>query len=41
MDLFASLVSVASDIPESVQTPSTPIDAEGGGVGNGIGCVVA
>jgi len=41
MDLFAFLVSVASDIPESAPTPSTPIDADGGsGIGGG-GCVVA
>src|SRR5260221_10698490 len=40
MDLFAFLASVASDIPESAPTSSTPIDADGGG-GNGSGCVVA
>ena len=41
MDFFATLFSVASNVPEAEPAPSTPIDADGGGSGGTGGCVVA
>jgi hypothetical protein len=40
MDFFASLFSVASNVPEAEPTTSAPIDADSGGGGHG-GCIVA
>lgn len=40
MDLFAVLISAASNIYEATPPPSTPIDADGNG-GGGASCVVA
>ena len=31
MDLFTSLISIASDLAEAESSPSTPVDAEDGG----------
>ena len=38
MDSFTSLFTITSKAPEAEPTPSTPIDAGGGGSG---GCIVA
>jgi hypothetical protein len=39
MDSFTSLFTIISNAPEHEPTPSTPIDAGGGGSGGG--CIVA
>ena len=39
MDFFATLFSTASNALEAEPTPSTPIDADGGG--GTPGCIVA
>jgi hypothetical protein len=39
MDSFTSLFAIISNAPEHEPTPSTPIDAGGGG--SGSGCIVA
>jgi hypothetical protein len=41
MDFFATLFSIASNAPEAEPSPSTPIDADGGGSGGTGGCIVA